>query len=349
VLGRIALLIGSIAVSLCLLELGARALRGPEWLLKAPNLVLEARTTSRLGGDGRAIHDPELGFTPQPGFRSEHLTYDEHGFRRTPAPAAVTLAEPPVLAVGDSFAHGDEVDDDATWPALLQSMTGRRVINAAMSGYGIDQIVLRAEQLVPKLRPAAIVMSFIADDLRRAEMKRVWGVEKPYFELKDDALVLRNVPVPPAPRPADTLSFWHWAVGWSVAFDTLLTIKGWNYEWVVDHERALARGDGERLACPLMNRLARLGVPTLVVAEYDFYTWMDSDFGTEQRRRSQAVLSCAGQAGLATLDTYEATQKAVASRGLRTIYSAWHPGPDGNRLTAEQIAGGLPRDYIPPR
>ena len=30
----------------------------------------------------------------------------------TPAPAGMALAEPPVLAVGDSFAYGDEVDDE---------------------------------------------------------------------------------------------------------------------------------------------------------------------------------------------------------------------------------------------
>ena len=94
----------------------------------------------------------------------------------------MALAEPPILVVGDSYAHGDEVNDAETWPARLQPLIGRRVVNAAMSGYGIDQMVLRAEMRRPEVKPAAIIMSFIADDVRRTEMKRVWGAEKPYFE-----------------------------------------------------------------------------------------------------------------------------------------------------------------------
>ena len=43
------------------------------------------------------------------------------------------------MAVGDSFTFGDEVNDGQTWPAQLQQLTGRRVINGGVSGYGFDQ------------------------------------------------------------------------------------------------------------------------------------------------------------------------------------------------------------------
>ena len=58
----------------------------------------------------------------------------------------------PILAVGDSFTFGDEVNDGQTWPAQLQLLTGRRVLNGGVSGYGFDQIVLRAEQLAAKIQ-----------------------------------------------------------------------------------------------------------------------------------------------------------------------------------------------------
>jgi hypothetical protein len=45
--------------------------------------------------------------------------------------------------------------------------------------------------------------------------------------------------------------------------------QGWQYEWAVDHARVLPPGDGEKLVFPLMMRLAKRGLPTLVVAEYD--------------------------------------------------------------------------------
>jgi len=213
VIGRVALVVGSILFSLLVLELGVRAVNGDEqggWhaLVHWPNLVVQARTLSWARGDNsRAVADTRLGFVGRPNYVSSDgaLHYDTHSFRVTPAPEGVALDEPPILVVGDSYAHGDEVRDAETWPAHLQALLHRRVVNAAMSGYGIDQMVLRAAMVAPDVKPAAIVLSFIADDARRAEMKRVWGVEKPYFELINGVLVERNVPVPTSPAPASTL------------------------------------------------------------------------------------------------------------------------------------------------
>src|SRR5262249_22703593 len=231
--------------------------------------ILQDRQTTQKDVRGRLVHDLRLGFVGRPGHSSSDgkLHYDERGFRVTPAPEGVTLARPPILVLGDSYAHGDEVEDRETWAARLQSLTGRIVINAAMSGYGIDQMVLRAELLAPELKPSAIVVSFIADDVRRTEMKRLWGVEKPYFQLVDGALTLRNSPVPLPPDPADTLSIWQRLFGRSLLVDTVLRHQGWQYEWALDHVRVLSEAEGERQLCPLMQRLAALHLPTLVVAE----------------------------------------------------------------------------------
>ena len=201
----LALVAASVVFSLMVLELGLRALDGEpdgwQGLTHWPNLVLQARTAS---WDRHTVHDPRLGFVPRPNYHWEHgmAHYDAHSDRVTPAPAGMTLAEPPVLVLGDLFAHGDEINDEEAWPTRLQALLHRRVVNAAMSGYGIDQMVLRGEIEAAREKPAAIVLSFIADDVRRMEMKRVWGAEKPYFALVDGKLVERNVPVPPSPDPA---------------------------------------------------------------------------------------------------------------------------------------------------
>jgi hypothetical protein len=348
--GRIALLVGSILFSLIVLELGVRVSRGPGWLVHWPNLVVEARRLSwATGSTSRAVPDPRLGFVGRPGYRSSDgsLTYDAHGLRPTPVPEGVTLDEPALLVVGDSFAHGDEVRDDETWPAHLQALLRRRVINAAMSGYGIDQMVLRAEIVAKEAKPAAIVMSFIADDVRRAEMKRVWGAEKPYFELVNRQLVERNVPVPPPPDPRTTLDVWQRLFGWSALLDTTLEALGWHYEWVVDYARVLPRGDGVKLACPLFERLAATGVPALVVAEYDPYHWQDDAYRKTTRATDDAVLACARAAGLATLDLFETIDKGVREKGLWTIYRRAHPGPAGTELAAQRIAEELQRLHIP--
>jgi lysophospholipase L1-like esterase len=138
------------------------------------------------------------------------------------------------------------------------------------------------------------------------------------------------------------------AFGWSVLLDTVLIHQGRQYEWLVDHRRATPPGTGARLACPLLRRLAALGVPTLVVAQYDFYVWQNAEFAAEQRRVSQAVLKCAEAAGLASLDLYDRTEQAVRTRGLETMYLTWHPSPAGYRLIAEAIAAELERRHMAP-
>jgi hypothetical protein len=253
------------------------------------------------------------------------------------------------LVVGDSYAHGDEVRDAETWPTQLQSLLHRPVINAAMSGYGIDQMVLRATIVAPDVKPAAIVLSFIADDVRRAEMRRLWGAEKPYFELIGGELIERNVPVPASPAPAETLDLAQWLLGWSRLLDTVLERLGWKYEWQLDYARVLPRGMGVKLACPLFDRLARLGVPVLVVAEYDPYHWQDDAYRTTTRTTDDAVLRCARQAGLATLDLFATIDEGVRTQGLWTIYRRGHPGPAGTRLAAQRIAEELQTRHIPPR
>lgn len=349
-MGRLALLIGSILSTLLFLELGCRLVRGPEHLLQWPNLVLQARIgAAKENHEGRFAYDAELGYVPKPGFTSELIRYDANGFRIQPSPPADTANGPPILATGDSYTLGDEVDDSQAWPAQLQQRLRRRTINAGVAAYGLDQTVLRTERLVPLLRPAAVVVGFIADDVRRSEMSRTWGTEKPYFALKGNALEVRNVPAPKPPDPRTTLSLTQTAFGWSVLLDTVLRHQGLQYEWTIDHVRAMPAGAGEKLLCPMMRRLAALGVPTLVVAQYDFYVWENAEFGAEQRRISQAVLRCAAEAGLWTLDLYDQTERAVRTRGRNAVYRTWHPSPEGYKQIADAIAAELERRHIPPR
>jgi len=89
-------------------------------------------------------------------------------------------------------------------------------------------------------------------------------------------------------------------------------------------------------------------VPTLVVAQYDFYVWRNAAFAAEQHRVSQAALKCAEAAGLASLDLYDETEKAVRARGHDALYLTWHPSPAGYRLIAEAIAAELARRQMGP-
>ena len=161
---------------------------------------------------------------------------------------------PIVLAVGDSYTYGEEVSDDESWPAFLQTKLARPVVNGGVSGYGFDQIVLRAEVLALQTRPGTIVAAFIADDIRRTELSRLWGAEKPYFDLDGDRLLLRNVPVSPRPDPRTTLTLTEFLLGRSYLFDFVLRRLDLIYDWFNDRVRVHPAGTGERIACALTGR-----------------------------------------------------------------------------------------------
>jgi lysophospholipase L1-like esterase len=325
--GRIALVALSVLLGLGVLEVGLRAFYW-SWLFAWPNFVLEARKTLGESDGGRYLHDARLGYVPRDGLRGNGA-----------APAG---ADAPILAVGDSFTYGDEVGDGETWPAELQRLTGRPVLNAGVSGYGFDQIVLRAEALAPVYRPGAIVVAFIADDIRRTEMRRLWSADKPWFDPVAEKLELRGVPVPPRAPAAETLSFWQRTLGYSFLVDFVLRRLDLLHDWYGDHLRVHPRGTGERIACRLTARLAELqktgAAPVLVVAEYDPVVWDDPAFAAEQRRLTAGLLACAQKNGLATLDTWDAL---AATGEPRKLYVQWHMSGAGNALVAKAIAGAL--------
>ncbi len=358
-IARLALLLGAAVVSLLALELALRAWHGRAALLDWHNEFLPAsRAAAGASGgaaesdSGRFMRDPLLGYVMRPNFVSPSATHDAAGFRVVPGaltPGGPPLERPPILVVGDSFAYGDDVGDDGAWPALLQPLIGRRVLNAGVVAYGLDQSILRLERLAPEWRPALAILSFIPHDVRRLEMSRGWGAGKPYFVLEGGALQLRNTPVPPDPPRRADVSLWHRLLGWSYLLHAVeVRVLEDRHEWIGDSVRALPRGSGEKLVCPLMARAGRLGVPVLVVAQYEPRGWQSAAYGREQRRVAELVLACARAAGLATLDLHAETDRAVRAEGYEAIFYGYHHTARGNRIAAEAIAADLRRLEWPP-
>ena len=108
----------------------------------------------------------------------------------------------PILALGDSYTYGEEVNNGETWPSILQALTGRKVLNAGVAGYGFDQIVLRAGLLAPTVHPVGDRgLLHRRRSAAHREASRLWSADKPWFEIDNGELVLRGVPVPPRTDP----------------------------------------------------------------------------------------------------------------------------------------------------
>lgn len=90
--------------------------------------------------------DAELGWCPTPGLRIGDKNWDWAACRVSSAP--LERERRPglkrIVTVGCSFTLGEEVQDDETWPYLLdQEHDDIEFANLAMSAYGIDQALMR--------------------------------------------------------------------------------------------------------------------------------------------------------------------------------------------------------------
>ncbi|HJT82539.1 MAG TPA: hypothetical protein VJ719_15190 [Chthoniobacterales bacterium] len=183
------------------LEIGLRVRRGS--LFTAENIA------HRTPAIPFANYDPELGWIPRTGFTKMpdyDLTVDEARLRSNGRSHPSGSA--PILVFGDSFTFGNDVHDNETWPSELETILQQPVLNAAVTGYGIDQAFMRAEKLLPNYHPAVVIVAFISHDVHRAELS-YYSKWKPYFEYGSNGLELKNVPVPKGfavPRSLPTLN-----------------------------------------------------------------------------------------------------------------------------------------------
>ncbi len=71
------------------------------------------------------------------------------------------------LCFGDSFTYGDEVELPQSWPFYLQELSGKKVMNGGVSGYGLGQSYLRYKRETSQAEGRLVLMAFISNNLRR--------------------------------------------------------------------------------------------------------------------------------------------------------------------------------------
>ena len=123
-------------------------------------------------------YDADLGWDNFPGTQRDGRSvlhapwtarYDASGARVSCLTGAAGNGDPFVATYGDSFTHGDEVNDDETWQCALERRFQRRVTNYGVPGYGADQALLKIKRhwQQGKIAPITIFCVY-EDDLRRA-------------------------------------------------------------------------------------------------------------------------------------------------------------------------------------
>jgi hypothetical protein len=324
----------SVCVTLLGLEIAVRIHRGEV-------LQFQPLTAEPQNGFGRMAYHPRLGWLPRPGRFSDGWTWnvDASGVRSNGRSIATVSQHRPILAVGDSFTFGDEVEDSETWVAHLEEVLNTRVLNAGVGAYGIDQAFLRAELLLDKYDPDVVILSFISDDINRAEYSyypsaRGW---KPYFEYRDGSLILRNVPVPQEPAPPRSFQTLRRALGYSFLADAVLdriARPWWNNLPVSER----IHHDGENVSVDLLVRLDGL---TKGRSGQFIAIALATNGRIGGNARLPTLVKRAREKGVTVLDLSTEMLKLQPSQLQNLFMPDGHYSPAMNRSVAEHIAAFL--------
>ena len=353
--GRIA----SVAVACVVVVLGCTAIElGYRIHSERPALALTSWRDLRIEYQtfgARAKFDPLLGWVSTDWHEGGGYNTVAHGIRRNPAEQDHEIPPDAILVVGGGFADGGtNVDDDETWPAQLERLVGRRVLNAGVPGYATDQIVLRAEQLLPLVRPKTLVVGFVGEEIPRAALS-IYGVSKPYFTLENGALVLhapRSFLVPDPTTPA-WQAYVRGLLGYSAVLDVVLGQVAPTY-WTgkagqMDFEKI--DNDPARVTCALLERLKRRtdadGIRLLLLMQHGSIVVTQKEQPLDDAR---TVAQCATAAGIEVVDQF-ASLRALAVADLaafRGLYLKGAPSPKGNRQAAEMLARAIDKAAMVP-
>jgi hypothetical protein len=336
-----------VAVVLCLLvgELGVRLFEPAASLWRYPNLATLDRKYNHIIMSPHMRYDELLGHQPLEGvagmFMGRPISFSADGLRNHNLNLAPRQG-PVVLAVGDSFTEGWAVGDDETWPAHLERDTGWPVLNAGVRGYGLDQMVLRAERLAPRFKPRVIVLAFIPDDIYRVGLSIRQAYHKPYFVPAGETIELRDVPVPRTPV-SDGFDAVRRVLGYSYLIDFVMRRLDAVDLW---HGDTFKSGvDGDLVSCRLMGRFAALArredAKGLIVAFPEDLANVGPRDAATSRAGAARMLDCARRAGLATLDADQGFAAAGAQRDPESFYFDRHFTDRGNALAARLIASVL--------
>ena len=107
------------------------------------------------------VPDKVLGAVPSP---AAMAGFDKLGYRNREVPNTADI-----VAIGDSHTYGNAARMEDSWPYVLGRLTGRRVYNMGMGGYGPNQYDYLLKTKALKLKPRMIICGlYMGDDFENA-------------------------------------------------------------------------------------------------------------------------------------------------------------------------------------
>ena len=294
--------------------------------------------------------DPSLGWIPKIGFSTAdnrwgtQVTIVDHGVRSNGNGETKLRDGSPILAIGDSFTFGDEVSNTETWPSILERLLKKKVINAGVFAYGIDQAFIRLTMLLDIYRPDTIIFSFIPPDIARCEYSTAMGADKPYFKVSNNKLVLMNSPLK---RPSEgSVPTLHEILGYS-SFIHKLMMK-LNPSWWLQGGRSWNENptgaNGEEITCLIFKELKTTANQknirnVYVVVQYG------ADLDPKLQVSVDSVKRCIEKEAVTVVDLKNRLLeiKNLNPERYGTLFLKKHMTYEGNYFVAENILKSMAR------
>jgi hypothetical protein len=340
-----------------------------------PDEALVEKWIASVSASKYIVGDPELGWTIAKSAKGKGLYESNPEGARASANRIYGPTAPAgkirIVVVGDSFTHGDEVQNDETWAALLETMRpDLEVINLGVPAYGTDQAYLRWRRDGVAFSPQVSILGIWPEDIcRNLNVVRYYltpgssFMTKPRFVLERGALALVNSPVlasadlphllaEPESSPLLAREYWYDAretTPKAYRASRVLSIVASMIDLMRRRSLREALYSGEipagdeitvRIAEAFANEAKEKGSRPLVLL-----IPMREHIGDKKlyaAENSLPLVRDLRRAGLEVLDMGPPLAKAGDERGLSQIYlSTGHLSPLGNRILAEALEAEL--------
>jgi lysophospholipase L1-like esterase len=268
------------------------------------------------------------------------VTVNSLGYRGPEFARTKPTSEFRVVFAGDSFVYGSFVDDDATYPAQLETELRRfcpqvTVVNAGVGGTTIYTHAAMIERSL-QLEPDLVLLNFTENDVADLAVEPLWfslernRAAKSRFPLSFAYPVLRRTALWHLILEAGALVRARGADGVFRGFDGLpedgpVVSAQLRTEYEARYER-------------LVDTLAVHGVP-LVATSYPAHLTLFGAWSEEQLDWFDHVSAQLGVKGISILDALKSSGGLGTELYLLPIDG--HPSPAGYRIAAETLAKGL--------
>ena len=278
--------------------------------------------------------DELLGYIPKKGSKigcnGEKYTINNEGFRTY---KGFNLSESNHLIIGDSFGFGDELDDSEALSYLLYKDYDIKNINAAVYGYGVDQMTLRALEIIKDKEISKVIMITSPGGIDRVNKSVRNNVKKPFYSFDGKKLVL-NKPGYQKIKNATRNSLINKSF-----FIRFSLIKLGMYKYLINDEMVQDNLPYHLKSCKILENFQE----KLKNKDINFDVVLYRDAGEiirqkkEQKKRTDNFLKCLDEINVKYLDTYEIL-RSNKDKKLFIKHNFGHPTLVSNLIVSKYFA-----------